>query len=47
MTVTASPTSTARNTRRRPARVSRRAWTKPDFQDLETPMEVTAYAARA
>ncbi|SDG78078.1 coenzyme PQQ precursor peptide PqqA [Lentzea fradiae] len=24
----------------------RREWVKPDFRDFETPMEVTAYAAR-
>ena len=25
----------------------RREWVKPDFRDFETPMEVTAYAARS
>ncbi|MFE2757696.1 pyrroloquinoline quinone precursor peptide PqqA [Actinosynnema sp. NPDC059335] len=24
----------------------KRPWVKPDFRDVETPMEVTAYAAR-
>jgi coenzyme PQQ precursor peptide PqqA len=28
---------------RKPAR---RSWVKPDFNDYDTPMEVTAYAAR-
>ena len=28
---------------RRPAR---RGWVKPDFSEYDTPMEVTAYAAR-
>ncbi|MFC0430523.1 pyrroloquinoline quinone precursor peptide PqqA [Kutzneria buriramensis] len=31
---------------RRPAPV-RKSWVKPDFRDYDTPMEVTAYAARA
>ncbi|GHH63148.1 hypothetical protein GCM10017774_91970 [Lentzea cavernae] len=25
----------------------RREWVKPDFRDFETPMEITAYAARS
>ena len=25
----------------------KREWVKPDFRDFETPMEVTAYAARS
>jgi coenzyme PQQ precursor peptide PqqA len=25
---------------------ARRTWVKPDFNDYDTPMEVTAYAAR-
>lgn len=25
---------------------ARRAWVRPDFNDYDTPMEVTAYAAR-
>ncbi|MBW4719175.1 pyrroloquinoline quinone precursor peptide PqqA [Saccharothrix obliqua] len=24
----------------------KRTWVKPDFRDIDTPMEVTAYAAR-
>ena len=28
-------------------RTTRRAWGKPDFADYDTPMEVTAYAARS
>ncbi|WP_285752729.1 pyrroloquinoline quinone precursor peptide PqqA [Lentzea sp. NBRC 105346] len=25
----------------------KRVWVKPDFRDFDTPMEVTAYAARS
>ena len=31
----------------RPPKPARRAWARPDFRDYDTPMEVTAYAARA
>jgi coenzyme PQQ precursor peptide PqqA len=47
MTINASASRTAPDTRPRPAKARHRAWTKPDFVDVETPMEVTAYAARA
>ncbi|MFC0065845.1 pyrroloquinoline quinone precursor peptide PqqA [Umezawaea endophytica] len=26
---------------------AKRVWLKPDFRDFDTPMEVTAYAARS
>ncbi|WP_433268387.1 pyrroloquinoline quinone precursor peptide PqqA [Actinosynnema sp. CS-041913] len=29
-----------------PKRTSKPTWVKPDFRDIDTPMEVTAYAAR-
>jgi coenzyme PQQ precursor peptide PqqA len=36
-------------TRTAPERTAtpKRAWVKPDFRDFDTPMEVTAYAARS
>ncbi|GGP60011.1 pyrroloquinoline quinone precursor peptide PqqA [Saccharothrix coeruleofusca] len=37
----------ATKTARRVPPKPKRAWVRPDFRDVDTPMEVTAYAARA
>jgi coenzyme PQQ precursor peptide PqqA len=41
-----SVTKSVRRTAPKPAQSTKRAWVKPDFRDFDTPMEVTAYAAR-
>ncbi|MFD9737046.1 pyrroloquinoline quinone precursor peptide PqqA [Umezawaea sp. NPDC059074] len=41
-----SVTKNARRTAPKPPVSTKRAWVKPDFRDFDTPMEVTAYAAR-
>jgi coenzyme PQQ precursor peptide PqqA len=41
--------STTENRTPRPATTpppAKRPWARPDFRDFDTPMEVTAYAAR-
>jgi coenzyme PQQ precursor peptide PqqA len=42
-----SVTKSVRRTAPKPTQSTKRAWVKPDFRDFDTPMEVTAYAARS
>ena len=41
-----SAPKTVKRTSKSAPRPARRTWVKPDFNDYDTPMEVTAYAAR-
>lgn len=38
---------TVRPTTPKAPQSEKRTWVKPDFRDFDTPMEVTAYAARS
>jgi len=40
MSATKNPTAP------KPPIAAKRPWVKPDFRDFDTPMEITAYAAR-
>jgi coenzyme PQQ precursor peptide PqqA len=37
---------TVKRASKAPTKPARRTWVKPDFNHYDTPMEVTAYAAR-
>jgi len=41
-----SAPKTAKRAEKSVRKPARRSWVKPDFNDYDTPMEVTAYSAR-